>query len=92
MAHNLPAKDCGGRAPTFAKALKHLEDEGIYTTRMRPWVDKIKDVGNEGNHETPSTTPKQAMDVAQFTRQSINLAYELPTTVAEHTDDAESAS
>jgi hypothetical protein len=51
---------------------------------MRPWVDKIKDVGNEANHEIPSTTSAEAMDVAQFTRQLIRLAYELPAMVAEH--------
>jgi hypothetical protein len=85
-------KNDNGRAPNFAQALKHLEDEGIITKRMRPWVDKIKDVGNEANHEIPSTTTEQAMDVAQFTRQLINLAYELPAMVAEHTDDAEPAS
>jgi hypothetical protein len=92
VAHDLPEKDSSGRAPTFAKALKHLEDEGVITKHMRPWVEKIKDVGNEANHEIPSTTPEQAMDVALFTRQLIRLAYELPAMVAEHApiaDDAE---
>ncbi|MCV7091639.1 DUF4145 domain-containing protein [Mycobacterium interjectum] len=84
VAHKLPPKDGSGHAPTFAKALKHLEDEGVITKLMRPWVDKIKDVGNEANHEIPSTTSEQAMDVAEFTRQLIRLAYELPAMVAEH--------
>lgn len=93
VAHKLPEKDGSGRAPTFAKALKHLEDEGVITKHMRPWVDKIKDVGNEANHEIPSTTTDEAMDVALFTRQLIRLAYELPAMVAEHTgDDDESES
>lgn len=87
VAHGLPEKDGSGRAPNFAKALKHLEDEGVITKLMRPWVDKIKDVGNEANHEIPSTTSEQAMDVAQFTRQLIRLAYELPAMVAEHVGD-----
>jgi hypothetical protein len=91
VAHGLPEKDSNGRAPDFAKALKHLEDEGVFTKRMRPWIDKIKDVGNEANHELPTTTGAQAMDVALFTRQLINLAYELPAMVAEHApaDDGE---
>lgn len=87
VQHGLPEKDSSGRAPNFAKALKHLEDEGVITKLMRPWVDKIKDVGNEANHEIPSTSQEQAMDVAMFTRQLIRLAYELPAMVAEHTDD-----
>jgi hypothetical protein len=50
---------------------------------------KIKDVGNEANHEIPSTTHAQAMAVALFTRQLISLAYELPAMVAEHTVGSE---
>jgi hypothetical protein len=87
VAHGLPEKDGSGRAPNFATALKHLEDEGIFTKHMRPWIDQIKDVGNEANHEIPTTSAEQAMDVALFTRQLIRLAYELPAMVAEHTGD-----
>lgn len=52
----------------------------------------IKDVGNEANHEIPSTTAEQALDVAQFTRQLIRLAYELPAMVAEHAPEQVAAS
>ncbi|MFL0180689.1 MULTISPECIES: DUF4145 domain-containing protein [unclassified Mycobacterium] len=91
VAHGLPEKDKNGRAPTFQQALSHLESEGVITKLMRPWVDKIKDVGNEANHEIPSTTPDEAMDVALFTRQLIRLAYELPAMVAEHTGEVAAA-
>lgn len=84
VAHDLPPKDASGRAPTFAKALKHLEDEDVITKRMRPWVSKIKDVGNEANHEIPRISSEDAMAVAKFTRQLIMLAYELPAMVEEN--------
>lgn len=84
VSHGLPEKDGSGRAPNFAKALKHLEDEGVITKHMRPWVTKIKDVGNEANHEIPRTSADDAMAVAKFTRQLILLAYELPAMVAEN--------
>lgn len=87
IQHGLPEKDDKGRAPNFAQALEHLESEGVITKLMRPWADKIKNVGNEANHEIPSTSQEQATDVALFTRQLIRLAYELPAMVAEHTDD-----
>lgn len=87
VAHGLPAKNASGRAPTFEQALKHLESEGIITKHMLPWVKKVKDVGNEANHEIPSITADQAMDVAKFTRQLILLAYELPAMVAEAVED-----
>lgn len=84
VAHGLPDKNTKGRAPSFADALEHLEDEGVITKLMRPWADKIKDVGNEANHEIPSTSSGDAMAVAKFTRQLIMLAYELPAMVAEN--------
>ena len=87
VTHGLPEKDDGGRAPNFAKALEHLEDEGVITKHMRPWVTKIKDVGNEANHEIPRTSADDAMAVAKFTRQLIMLAYELPAMVAENAPD-----
>jgi hypothetical protein len=87
VTHGLPEKDGNGRAPNFAKALKHLEDEGVITKHMRPWVTKIKDVGNEANHEIPRTSAEDAMAVAKFTRQLIMLAYELPAMVAENAPD-----
>ena len=55
VSHGLPEKDDKGRAPNFATALEHLEEEGVITRHMRPWVTKIKDVGNEANHEIPRT-------------------------------------
>jgi hypothetical protein len=60
------------------------EAAGVITTLMRPWVDKIKKVGNEANHELLTMSSEEAKDVAEFTRQLIRLAYELPAMVAEH--------
>lgn len=77
VAHGLPAKDEKGRAPTFAAAVAHLESEGLITKKMRPWVDRIKDVGNDANHELSPVTPELALDVATFTEQLLVLAYEL---------------
>lgn len=87
VAHGLPPKDGRKRAPNFKQALKHLEDKGVITILMRPWVDKIKDVGNEANHEIPRISAEDAMAVAKFTRQLIMLAYELPAMVAENAPD-----
>lgn len=84
VAHGLPAKNAKDRAPTFQEALDHLETEGVVTKLMLPWVEKIKELGNDANHELPTMTKADAMDIAEFTRQLIRLAYELPAMVAEH--------
>ena len=82
VSAGLPAKNSKDYAPTFIEAIKHLESEGFITSRMRPWVDRIKDVGNEATHEIPAITEEQAMDVARFTEQLLRLVYEL-TAMAE---------
>lgn len=92
VAHGLPAKNAKDRAPTFQEALDHLETEGVVTKLMLPWVAKIKDLGNDANHELPTMSKAEALDIAEFTRQLIRLAYELPAMVAEHTGDDDESS
>ncbi|MEU0545673.1 DUF4145 domain-containing protein [Nocardia sp. NPDC005978] len=81
VAHDLPAKNEKGRAPTFVAALDHLQEEGIVTRPMRKWIDRVKEVGNEANHELTPTTKEQAMDIASFTHQLLRLAYEIPAMI-----------
>jgi len=93
VSNGLHPKDGSGRAPNFTQATKHLEAEGIITTRMRPWVDRIKDIGNEANHELEAINEKDALDVARFTEQLLRLSFEMDALVAAATapvvDDAD---
>ncbi|WP_166375970.1 DUF4145 domain-containing protein [Aeromicrobium phragmitis] len=77
VEHGLPAKNEKNRAPTFKEAVDHLRSEGIVTTHMLEWVDRIKDVGNDANHEVTPIDAKVAEDVATFTEQLLVLAYEM---------------
>ena len=78
VAHGLPEKNDNDRAPTFVEALNKLESEGVFTRPMRPWVERIKDVGNEANHDLSGVSEAQALDIAKFTQYLLKLAYELP--------------
>ena len=60
----------------------------MITKKMRPWVERIKDVGNDANHELQPISEQQAMDVAGFTFQLLKLSYEMDTLVNQ-TPDAE---
>jgi hypothetical protein len=82
VANGLAAQDDKGRAPTYAAAVQHLENEGIITSRMRPWIDRVKDVGNEANHEIAPINADVALDVATFTEQLLRLAYEMDALMA----------
>lgn len=78
VANGLPHQDSKGRAPSIYQAVEHLESEGVITKKMRPWADRIKDRGNEANHVLGTYSVDEVMDVATFTRQLLQLAYELP--------------
>ncbi len=82
VAHGLPEKNSRERAPSFAEAVQHLQTEGVVTRRMMPWVERIKDVGNDANHELTPITGEEALDVATFTEQLLVLAYELDALMA----------
>lgn len=77
VAQGLPEQDAKGRAPSFVAAVQHLEKSGIITEKMRPWVDRVKDVGNEANHQIQPVDQNVALDVARFTEQLLRLAYEM---------------
>ena len=53
----------------------------MITKKMRPWVDRIKEVGNDANPELDPIGESEAMDVAGFTFQLSKVSYELDTLV-----------
>lgn len=78
----LPAKNDRDRAPTFAQALDHLQASGAFTAAMRPWVERIVNIGNEANHELPQTDAETARQIVLFLHQLLVLQYELPHKMA----------
>jgi hypothetical protein len=77
VGHGLAAEDEKGRTPTFDTAVKHLREVGVITAKMTPWVDRIREIGNDANHQLGAISPAQALDVAKFTEQLLRLAYEM---------------
>ncbi|ORL01821.1 hypothetical protein A6F55_19200 [Prescottella equi] len=77
VSHGLPERNNKDRAPSFYEALEHLQTEGIITQPMRKWVDRIKDVGNQQNHEIVAISKDDAFDVARFTEKLLELAFEM---------------
>lgn len=82
VAHSLPAKNGNDYAPNFKQCTEHLLKVGIVTERMKPWIERIKDVGNEANHELAPVGKDSALDVATFTMKLLELAYEMDDTMA----------
>jgi hypothetical protein len=81
VTHGLPAKDSKDRAPNFVQCVDHLAAEGVITKRMQPWIDRIREIGNEANHEIAPVDKDAAIDVATFTQKLLELAYEMDDTM-----------
>jgi hypothetical protein len=78
VTHGLQPIDANGRSPAFVQAIDHLEKEGLVTKIMRPWVERIKQVGNQANHELAAIGAADAFDVSTFTLQLLVLTFEMP--------------
>jgi len=83
IGNGLSPEDDKGRSPNFDVAVNHLQSVGVITVRMKPWVDRIREVGNQANHKLEAISAEQALDVARFTEQLLRLAYEMDSLMRE---------
>jgi hypothetical protein len=62
----------------FAAYVKWLGDNGYVPAKGRSWVDRIREKGNEANHEIPNIERTDAEDVLSFTEMLLKVNYEMP--------------
>ena len=63
---------------SFATYVKWLADEGYVPAKGKKWVDRIREKGNEANHEIPDIGRIDAEDVLSFTEMLLKVNYEMP--------------
>lgn len=63
---------------SFSAYVKWLADEGYVPAKGRSWVDRIREKGNEANHEIPDVGRTDAEDVLSFTEMLLKVNYEMP--------------
>jgi hypothetical protein len=62
---------------TFASYITHLEAAGFVTPPMKPWVDLIRQHGNQAQHLLPATDKTRAEATLMFTAELLRLTYEM---------------
>ncbi len=62
---------------TFAAYITHLEGAGYVTPPMKPWVNLIREHGNEAQHLLPPTDKGRAEATLMFTAELLRLTYEM---------------
>lgn len=66
----------GAQGRTLAAKLAHLKSKGILDARLLEWSDLIKNVGNDGAHETNSAVSRQdAQEVLRFVEALVDYHY-----------------
>jgi len=63
---------------SFAAYVQWLGDNGYVPAKGRNWVDRIRERGNEANHEIPDIDRADAEDVLSFTEMLLKVNYEMP--------------
>lgn len=62
----------------FTRAVDYLKTNYLVPIQFHNWIDKIRQVGNEANHELPQVSVDGARDIALFTHNLLITLYELP--------------
>lgn len=75
VEEGLPEKNNKDRAPGFEQCVDHLQNQGVITAPMRQWVDNIREVGNQANHDLAPVPREDAERLAVFVHELLRMHY-----------------
>jgi Domain of unknown function (DUF4145) len=75
---NVAVSEGAKPSKNFAAYVKWLSDEGYVPAKGKSWVNRIREKGNEANHEIPDINRTDAEDVLSFTEMLLKVNYEMP--------------
>jgi len=60
----------------FEYYVDFVTDGDIVPKNMKAWIDRIRDAGNESNHELKSNTEEEASQIIEFLGMLLKLVYQ----------------
>jgi hypothetical protein len=63
---------------TFAYYVDYLDERRIVTPGMKEWVNEIRELGNDANHELILASREQAEELLTFVAMLLKVVYEYP--------------
>ena len=66
----------------FVQYVDYLLESGLVAPTAKAWVARIKDKGNEANHEVHAVTQTDATEMMDFTGMLLKTVYEFPARLA----------
>lgn len=76
----LAPKNDAGFAPGFRQCVEHLMTQTLPKS-MEPWLNVVKDIGNEANHDVKQAAEGDAKLLIDFTGQILRVLFEMPAMV-----------
>lgn len=67
---------------SFEAYINYFESNGYIGSQNRPWVDKIRKIGNKYTHHLDEATEEDAKKVIVFIKQLLGDLYEMPQLAA----------
>lgn len=78
MLMNLAVQEGADENKNFAYYVDYIENNGLITNKMKPWVDRIRLIGNTATHEIPDVSQDDAQLSFDFLVMLLKLVYEFP--------------
>lgn len=66
---------------SFAKYVDFLDSNHFVPPGARAWIDKIREKGNDANHEIVIMTQQEAEDMISFSEMLLKILYEFPAKI-----------
>jgi hypothetical protein len=63
---------------SFAHYVDYLDQQRIVTSGMKEWVNEIRELGNDANHELVIAAREQAEELLNFVAMLLKVVYEYP--------------
>lgn len=64
---------------SFQSYVNYLADKNFVTADAHAWVDKIREMGNEANHQIVTKTDQEAKELIDFVEMLLMVVYDYPT-------------
>lgn len=65
----------------FAYYVDYLADNNIVPKKTKDWIDEIRKMGNDANHEIKVNNKEEAEEIISFTEMLLKLVFEYPNRI-----------
>jgi hypothetical protein len=75
---NVAVSEGAPAGESFARYVKYLREEGHIPAKAAAWVGRIREKGNEANHEITVMEREDAEQLIRFSEMMLRIMYEYP--------------